>query len=182
MERKCFHARSSSKGSTFALTTSFFSRLLSLKSTIYSIKYLMYCISVVMLSAICLNNSMFPAYSSHMSAIQITFEIVWKKRLIDRLYLTIRDNQIQQLITENQTLCNLYQLDGFAFGPEQQASTVLVKRYTCLKQDDKFSITLSLLEFRKNSIAFNRCSSNAMFRVGWCSVFLNTNNDDKTKT
>lgn len=75
-EKKIFHARSSNKGSTFGLTTSFLSRLLSPKSTMYSIKYLTYCISVVTLSAIRLNNSILSPYSSQMSAIQITWEIV----------------------------------------------------------------------------------------------------------
>lgn len=80
-ERKIFHARSSNKGSTFGLTTSLLSRLLSPKSTMYSIKYLTYCISVVTLSAIRLNNSILSLYSSQMSAIQITWETVWKEEM-----------------------------------------------------------------------------------------------------
>lgn len=75
-KKNFFHARSSNKGSTFGLTTSFLSRLLSPKSTMYSIKYFTYCISVVTLSAIRLNNSILSPYSSQMSAIQITWEIV----------------------------------------------------------------------------------------------------------
>lgn len=80
-ERKIFHARSSNKGSTFGLTTSLLSRLLSPKSTMYSIKYLTYCISIVTLSAIRLNNSILSLYSSQMSAIQITWETVWKEEM-----------------------------------------------------------------------------------------------------
>lgn len=57
---------------------------------------------------------------------------------------------------------------------------VAVSRYTCVKQDDKFSATLRLFRSRKNSTAFNLSSSTARFWVGWCNVFLRVESESYT--